>query len=91
MIRLNIPPLSGDRRKELVSSVKHMGEQAKVTVRNARRDGNKHLDQLGKDKSSHLSEDDVKAAKEEVDELTKKHEADIDKAVDAKSEEVMQV
>lgn len=91
IIRLNIPPLSGDRRKELVASVKHMGEQAKITVRNARRDANKHIDQAEKDKAAHVSEDDAKGAKTEVDDLTKKHEAAIDSAIDAKSEEVMQV
>jgi len=91
VVRLSIPPLSGDRRKELVSSVKQMGEQAKVTIRNARRDANKHIDQLGKAKDSHLSEDDIDSAKKEVDEYTKQHEAKVDEAVEAKSEEIMQV
>lgn len=91
VVRLNIPPLSGDRRRELVNSVKHMGEQAKITIRNARRDANKHIDQLSKDKSASLSEDDVDGAKKQVDEFTKTHEAQVDKAIDAKSKEVMEV
>lgn len=91
IIRLNIPPLSGDRRKQLVGSVKQMGEQAKVTVRNARRDANRQIDQLAKDKDAHLSEDAAKDAKDEIDSLTRKHEASIDQAVEAKSKEVMEV
>jgi ribosome recycling factor len=77
-IRLNIPPLSGDRRKQLVASVKQMGEQAKVSIRNARRDANKHIDQAGKDKSLGLSEDAVSDAKDEINELTKKYESQVD-------------
>ncbi len=91
VVRLNIPPLSGDRRKELVGSVKQMGEQAKVTIRNARRDANKHIDQLAKDKSAGISEDQVESAKKDVDDFTKQHEAKVEEAVAAKSEEVMQV
>ncbi len=91
VIRLSIPPLSGERRKEMVNSVKHMGEQAKVSVRNARRDANKHLDQLVKDKVASISEDAVTGAKAEVDDSTKKHEADIEAAVESKSKEVLQV
>lgn len=90
-IRLNIPPLSGERRKELVTSVKHMGEQAKITIRNARRDANKHIDQLAKDKDAHVPEDDVKATKDEVQGLTKTFEGHVDSAVDEKSKEVMEV
>lgn len=87
-IRLNLPALSGDRRQQLAASVKQMGEQAKVTIRNARRDANKHIDTAGKDKSAHLSEDDVAGAKDEVQELLKKYEGTVESMVDEKSKEI---
>ena len=90
-IRLNIPPLSGERRSQLISSVRHMGEQAKVTLRNARRDANKHIDAAAKDKSLSLSEDDVDTAKQEVQELLKTHETKVDAAVEQKTKEVQEV
>jgi len=90
-VRISIPPLSGDRRKELIGSCKSLGEQAKVTIRNARRDANKHIDQLKNDKSLGLSEDDVKGAKDEVQELTKKHEADVDRLVSDKAKQIEEV
>ena len=68
-IRLSIPSLSADRRREMVAVVKKKGEDAKITVRNARRDGNKKVDQAEKDKSLHLSEDDVKGAKSDIQDL----------------------
>ena len=91
VVRLNIPPLSGDRRKQLIASVKQMGEQAKITVRNARRDANKHADQAAKDKSLGLSEDAVASTKDDVQELVKKHEAQIEELVAAKSKEIEEV
>lgn len=90
-LRINLPPLSGDRRQQLVNEAKKYGEDAKVTIRNARRDANKHLDQLGKDKTQHLSEDEIKTGKEEVQDLTKKYESSVDNAIDAKSKEILQV
>ena len=90
-VRVSIPALSGDRRKELVASVKQMGEQAKIAVRNARRDANKHIDQLGKDKDAHVSEDDVKSAKDDVQDLLKKHEKQIDDLVAEKSKQIEEV
>ncbi len=90
-VRISIPPLSGDRRKELIGSVKQMGEQAKVAVRNARRDANKHIDQLGKDKNNALSEDDIKQAKDGVQDLLKKHESQIDELVADKSKQIEEV
>ncbi|MFA7236919.1 MAG: ribosome recycling factor [Phycisphaeraceae bacterium] len=90
-VRLNLPPLSGDRRQQLAGSVKQMGEQAKVAVRNCRRDGNKHIDQLEKDKSSGMTEDAAKQAKHDMDELTKKHEHLIEEAVAAKTKEITEV
>lgn len=87
-IRLNIPSLSGDRRKQLIASVKQMGEQAKVSFRNARRDANKHIDQIGKDKSAGVSEDAVSGAKDDVQELLKKYEAQMDQLVGDKTTEI---
>ncbi|MEM6333398.1 MAG: ribosome recycling factor [Planctomycetota bacterium] len=90
-VRINIPPLSGERRQQLIGSVKQMGEQAKISLRNARRDANKHIDALGKDKSAGLSEDDLDATKTEVQDLLKQHESAVDDAVKAKSEEIQAV
>jgi ribosome recycling factor len=90
-IRINIPALSGDRRKQLAASVKQMGEEAKIKIRNARRDANKHLDQAGKDKSLGLSEDDVSASKDEVQDLLKKYEATVETAVTEKTKDIEEV
>ena len=87
-IRMNIPALSGDRRKQLAASVKQMGEQAKVTIRNARRDANKHIDTAGKDKSLGLSEDDVAGTKDEVQTLLKKYESTVDGLTAEKTKEI---
>lgn len=90
-VRLSLPALSGERRTQLISSVKHMGEQAKVTIRNARRDANKHIDQVVKDKTQHLSEDTAGDAKDDVQKLLKKYEAIVDDLIAAKTKEVQQV
>ena len=90
-IRINIPPLSGDRRKQLIASVKSNGEQAKVTIRNARRDANKHIDALEKDKSQSLSEDQLKSAKDEVQEMTKKYETMVETLVAEKTKQVEEI
>ena len=88
VIRLNIPPLTGERRKQLMGSVKQMGEHAKVAMRNARRDANKHLDQVAKDKSAGVSEDEIDTAKEEVQDLLKKYESQVEEAVVQKTKEI---
>jgi ribosome recycling factor len=90
-IRVNVPPLSGDRRKQLAAQVKKLGEDAKIAVRNVRRDANKHLDQVAKDKSAHLSEDQIADLKDKIQELLKQHEVGIDQSVDAKTKEIMEV
>ncbi|MDZ4756355.1 MAG: ribosome recycling factor [Phycisphaerae bacterium] len=72
-IRINIPTPSADRRKQLISQVKKMAEEAKVAIRNERRDANKHIDALKDDKKKPISDDQADASKEEVDELTKKY------------------
>lgn len=90
-IRLALPSLSGDRRTQLVASVKHKGEDARVTIRNARRDANKHLEQAEKDKTQKVSEDDVERGKEEVQALLKKYEQKVDDLVSSKTKEIMEV
>ncbi len=86
VIRLNIPALSGEVRKKMIARTKELTEEAKVAVRNVRRDANKAIDQLEKDKA--ISEDASKAAKEEVQELTKKFENQASDLAKAKETEV---
>lgn len=90
-IRLNIPPLSTDRRKQLAAKAKKMGEEAKVVLRNTRRDANKHADGLAKTDGANISEDSVKTLKDEIQELLKKYESQIDQRLDDKSKEIMEV
>jgi ribosome recycling factor len=89
IIRLNVPPLSGERRQQLVQQIKQMAEQSRVHIRNHRRDGNKQLDQDEKDKI--LTEDEREEGKKGVDELTKKYIAKVDQLLDAKTAEIMQI
>ena len=88
VIRLNIPPLSTDRRKQLVSRVKEFAEEARVSLRNVRRDANKHADTSEKEKL--LTEDLCKSTKEEVQSLTKKYEGFINDEATAKEKQVME-
>lgn len=90
-VRINIPSLSGDRRKQLIGSVKQMGEQAKVTIRNARRDANKHIDALEKDKNQSVSEDEIKGGKDEVQELLKTYEGQVETLVAEKTKQIEEV
>ena len=87
-IRINVPALSGDRRQQLVSKVKKLGEEAKVVLRNARRDGNKHADGLKDNPKLKVSEDEIKKLHEEIQELLKKYEKETDDLVAAKSKEI---
>jgi len=87
VIRLNIPALSEERRKQLVQQAKQTGEQTKVTIRNIRRDANKHLEKEEKDKL--ITEDDVEKGKKQVDDITKKHADKVDELIKSKSDEIM--
>lgn len=87
MIRLNIPPLSEDRRKQLVNQAKQLGEQTKVGVRNIRRDAIKELEKQEKAKT--ITEDDLKKGKEQIDDITKSHTDKIDQAVKQKADEIL--
>jgi ribosome recycling factor len=91
VIRVNIPALSGDRRKQLIGQVKKMGEESKVACRNIRRDANKHAETLGKDKAAGIPEDEIKNLKDEIQELLKKYETEIEQAVQSKTEDISHV
>ena len=89
MVRVPMPPLTEERRRELVKVIKHEGENAKVAVRNLRRDANHALKELLKSKG--VSEDQERRAQEDVQKLTDKHIADIDKMIAAKEAELIAV
>ena len=88
-VRLLFPELTEDRRKELVKDVKKKGEAAKVAIRNIRRDANDSLKKLGK--SSDISEDEVKDLEDQAQKMTDKYIAEIDKAIEEKSKEILTV
>jgi ribosome recycling factor len=89
LIRVPMPPMSEERRKEMTKLVKSEGEAAKIAVRNLRRDANEAVKKLVKDKTA--SEDDQKRAETDIQKLTDKHVATIDQLVAAKEQEVMAV
>lgn len=89
VIRLVFPELTEDRRKELAKDVKKKAEDAKVAVRNIRRDGNDALKKLGK--TSEVSEDEVKQLEDQLQKLTDKYVKEIDVLMEAKTKEIMTV
>ena len=89
LIRVPMPPMSEERRKEMTKLVRHEGETAKIAVRNLRRDANDHVKKLVKDKLA--SEDDQKRSEAEIQKLTDKHIVEIDQLVAAKEQEIMAV
>ena len=89
LIRLSLPPLTEERRKEIVKTLKKMAEDAKVALRNIRRDSNDELKKLEKDKK--ISEDDLKRAEKEVQDITNSFVAKIDEVLALKEKEVMEV
>ena len=86
-IRMNIPPLSEERRKQLVQQAKHTGEQTKVSIRNIRRDANKTLEKQEKDKQ--ITEDDLDQGKKQIDEITRGFTDKVDATVAHKADEIM--
>ncbi len=88
-IRLVFPELTEDRRKELVKDVKKKGENAKVAVRNIRRDANDAIKKAAK--ASEISEDEQKQVEDKVQKLTDKYIAEVDKAIEEKSKEILTV
>ena len=89
LLRVPMPPLTEERRKELTKVVRHTGEEAKVAVRNLRRDANEHLKKMLKDKQ--VAEDEERRAQDDVQKLTDRTIAEIDKLVHAKEAEVLAV
>lgn len=88
LLRINVPPLSGEVRRKLATRIKELTEEARVAVRNVRRDANKAADQSQKDKV--LTEDDRDQVKEDVQELTKKYEDLAGELAGKKEKEVME-
>lgn len=88
LIRINVPSLSTEMRRKLVSRVKELTEEAKVAIRNVRRDANKAADQAEKDKE--MSEDERDAAKEQIQELTKDYENKASDMAKTREAEVME-
>jgi len=88
VIRLSVPPLTEERRRQLAQQVKALGEQAKVSVRNIRRDEIKHLEKEEKDKL--VTEDDLNNGKKQLDDMTRQYTDKVDHVVKLKSEEIMQ-
>jgi ribosome recycling factor len=88
MIRLIVPPMSGEQRQKMVARIKKSAEEAKVACRNIRRDANKHFDQAEKDKE--LTEDERDKGKEQVQTLLKTYEEKVTELADKKSKEVME-
>jgi ribosome recycling factor len=89
VIRINLPPLTEERRKDLSKHVAHEGENAKVAIRNVRRDALHQAKELLKDKQ--ISEDDERRAEDEIQKLTDKFVKDVDGVVKAKEDELMAV
>jgi ribosome recycling factor len=90
-IRLNIPALSADRRKQLESRCRKMGEEQKISIRNVRRDANKHADGLTKQAGTQFPEDEIEGLKEEIQKLLKKFDDDIDSRIEDKCKEILTV
>ena len=89
LIRVPVPPMSEERRKEMTRLVRHEGETCKIAVRNLRRDANEAVKKLVKDK--HASEDEQKRSEADIQKTTDRHVATVDQLVAAKEQEIMAV
>ncbi|WP_345795170.1 ribosome recycling factor [Thauera sp. JM12B12] len=89
LLRVPMPALTEERRRDLTKVVRHEGETAKVAIRNLRRDANQHLKDAVKDKT--ISEDDERRAEDDIQKLTDKYVAEIDKLLAQKEQELMQI
>lgn len=89
VIRLNIPQLTQDRRKELVKVVKKKAEEGRVAIRNIRRDCNEHLKDI--EKKHEVSEDEFKRSQEEAQKLTDKYIKEVEQVLEHKEQEIMEV
>jgi len=90
-IRIEIPALSSDRRKQLAGHIKKLGEDAKVALRNVRRDANRHADALKKNDDAKYSEDELETLKKETQDIIKEHEKKIETMIADKTKEIMAV
>lgn len=88
LIRINIPPLSNEQRKKMVTRIKELAEEAKVAIRNIRRDANKAIDQA--EKSKEISEDERDDVKGEIQEATRKYETQASEMAKKREAEVME-
>lgn len=91
VIRINLPPLTEERRKDLTKVVHSGGEDAKVAIRNIRRDANQGIKELLKDKDNGVSEDDVRRSEDEIQKITDAAIKEVDEVVKAKEQELMAV
>lgn len=89
VIRLNVPPLTEERRRELIKQLHKKAEEHKVAVRNIRRDANEHL--KAQEKKSEITEDDLRDEQDAIQKLTDRYIADIDKLTQAKEAELREV
>ncbi len=87
LIRINVPPLSTDVRKKMVARIKELAEEARISIRNIRRDGNKAVDQMEKDKT--IGEDERDSSKTRIQDLTKKYEDQVNEMAKTREAEVM--
>jgi ribosome recycling factor len=83
--------MSQDRRLKEAARIKKMGEEQKVAIRNARRDGNKHADSLKGNAKLNIPEDEIETLKEEIQKLLKKFEDEIDTRIEDKTKEIMTI
>ncbi len=93
MVRISIPPLSQEQREKLAGRVKNLAEEARVSMRNVRRDVLKEVESASRDKGRDVvvTEDDVREAKDSIQDLLKDHEKKIDEAMAAKTKEILEV
>lgn len=89
IIRIPIPPMTEERRKELVKLIKKMGEESKVALRNRRRDANEEIKKLEKEKN--ISQDEAKKMMDQIQKKTDEKSAEIDKIIGAKEKEILTV
>jgi len=92
-LRVNVPHLSEDQRNKMVARLKTMSEETKVSMRNVRRDAIKDVEHAQKDKTGDVAvtEDDVKSAKSDIQDILKDHESKVDETLTSKSAEIMEV
>lgn len=90
-LRVMVPALSQERRKQFATHVKKVGEEQKVAIRNVRRDANKHADGLKTQTAKHYAEDDIENLKKEIQDLLKKFETKVDQMVESKTKDIMTV